>query len=101
MPKTSHSVCSATPLGMTTAVQEGDRVEIYRPLPSDPKEKRKRRAPVAAWRGAVAPYYERSSHRAAFARVGILIDHMCQHVTFEKQCEPFSASEVFPAGTSK
>lgn len=31
-----------------TPVQEGDRVEIYRPLIADPKEARKRRAAQAA-----------------------------------------------------
>jgi putative ubiquitin-RnfH superfamily antitoxin RatB of RatAB toxin-antitoxin module len=29
---------------LTTPLQEGDRVEIYRPLIADPKEQRKRRA---------------------------------------------------------
>ncbi|MFP4146777.1 MAG: RnfH family protein [Halorhodospira sp.] len=31
-------------VGLDTALQDGDRVEIYRPLQVDPKEARKRRA---------------------------------------------------------
>ena len=30
--------------GLDEAVQPGDRIEIYRPLPADPKEMRRRRA---------------------------------------------------------
>ncbi len=36
------------------AVREGDRIEIYRPLISDPKEVRRRRAAEAAARAAAA-----------------------------------------------
>jgi putative ubiquitin-RnfH superfamily antitoxin RatB of RatAB toxin-antitoxin module len=32
------------PAGPATVLQEGDRVELYRPLPADPKETRRRLA---------------------------------------------------------
>lgn len=34
----------ARPVSLSTLLREGDRVEIYRPLLSDPKEKRRQRA---------------------------------------------------------
>jgi putative ubiquitin-RnfH superfamily antitoxin RatB of RatAB toxin-antitoxin module len=38
------------PVPRQTALRDGDRVELYRPLQVDPKESRRRRAAVAAKR---------------------------------------------------
>lgn len=59
---------AAAPLGVfgklvtapdTQVLEEGDRVEIYRPLLADPKEVRKRRAAQAAERAKQAAAAER------------------------------------------